>query len=372
MKTEKKAQKILFVADDKKIVRSVNSNLRKQFNVINYSSENFDAIEVEQIKPDVILLSLNDDRNSNYSISGAIKINCGLQSLPLIYLFDIKNSEEVQLVFENGGVDFAALPLNFAELSARINYQIKAKKSNVHLSEQLSERDKLFSIISHDLRKPFASLMGITHLLSESAQFCTFDELRDLAKENYKTVTNTYHLLENLLEWCKVKCGQVEFKPAIIDVGNLVRRVVSHLKDFAVKKNIVIENNIGSDSKVFADERMIYTVLKNLIENAIKFSEAGSNIVITKNDLPDKVTIFIKDYGVGIQKDELKKLFEISNPYSTKGTEGERGSGLGLILSKELIHKNGGELTLKSKFGAGSKLGFTLPKQNIQKNTLIN
>jgi signal transduction histidine kinase len=364
MLTEKTGRKLLFIGDDKKTAKSLNVKLKDQFKLFSCLTENFSLIEIKEIKPDVILLSLNEDRSSNFMISNAIKTNYEFNYVPLIYLYDIKGKEDFKPVFKNGGVDFVHLPINFDELSVRIDYHIKACKENIKLTEQISERDKLFSILSHDLRKPFASLMGITHLLSESAQFCTFEELRDLAKENYKTVTNTYHLLENLLEWCKVKCGHVEFKPANIDLNNLIMRVIAHLKDLAGKKNISIEFNTSAKSTVFADERMIYTVLKNLIENALKFSEADSKVIISKNDFSDKMTVMIEDHGIGIKKDELNKLFNISNPYSTKGTDGERGSGLGLILSKELIHKNLGELSFKSKSGAGSRFSFVLPKYN--------
>ena len=370
MVTENTERRLLFIGDDKKTAKSLNANFKDQFNLISCAPKKFSLIEISEIKPDVILLSLNEDRNNNFMISSVIRTNCGLADVPLFFIFDTKNKKDAKLVFENGGVDFVPVPINFDELSARIDYRIEACKKHINLNEQIVKRDEFFSILSHDLRKPFASLMGITHLLSESAQFCTFEELRDLAKENYKTVTNTYHLLENLLEWCKVKCGQAEFKPTMFDMNNLVRRVVAHLKDYAGKKNISIEFNTSTQSTVCADERMIYTVLKNLIENALKFSEPDNKVVITQNETTDEATISIEDFGVGIKKDELNKLFNISNPYSTKGTHGERGSGLGLILSKELIHKNSGELRFKSKFGSGSKFSFVLPMHNTNQKLI--
>ncbi len=295
-------------------------------------------------------------------IGKTLKFNSATQSIPIIYIKCQSDKINSDTIFASGGVDFILKPVNVSELNARIKFQLDLVENKKELCKQLSEREELFSILSHDLRKPFASLMGMTQLLAESAQFCTLDELKDLAKENHKTVKNTYHLLENLLEWCKVKSGQIEYKPTALSLTDLIERVVYHSKEFAVGKNISFKLDVKTRAKVFADERMIYTVLKNLTDNAIKFSLPNSEVIVKQRENSGLEEVTIKDNGIGIKKIDQSKLFKISNPFTTPGTANEIGSGLGLILSKELVHKNGGELSYKSKYKIGSSFKMALPK----------
>ncbi len=363
MKTDALNNTLLIIDNDEQSLKPLLNSLEKLgYTVHSVSGCVRSLSKAVSIKPDLILLATMLKSQNGLEIGKALKSNLATKSIPIIYIKCPSDSIDSDTIFASGGVDFISKPVNISELNARIKFQLDLVENKKELCKQVSEREELFSILSHDLRKPFASLMGMTQLLAESAQFCTLDELKDLAKENHKTVKNTYHMLENLLEWCKVKSGQIEYKPTAMNLTDLIERVVYHSKEYALGKNISFKLDINSRAQVFADERMIYTVLKNLTDNAIKFSLPNSEVIVKQRLVSDLEEITIKDQGIGIKKNDQPKLFKISNPFTTPGTANEIGSGLGLILSKELIRKNGGELSYKSKYKAGSTFKVALPK----------
>lgn len=232
------------------------------------------------------------------------------------------------------------------------------KESEKQLKELNATKDKLFSIIAHDLRTPFSNIIGLSDLLLEN--IIDFEESEKYIKILNKSAKNSLVLLDNLLNWSKSQTGQLNFKPEKIIFSKVISKIISLNKLSAKNKNIIINYISSVEIEVYADENMLKTVLRNLISNAIKFTNVGGNINIYAILKQDYVEITISDDGIGMNEEKIKDLFDISSK-TTLGTANENGSGLGLVLCKEFVMKNKGEIWVESKEGKGSSFKFTLP-----------
>ncbi|PKQ61279.1 hypothetical protein BZG01_19570 [Labilibaculum manganireducens] len=244
------------------------------------------------------------------------------------------------------------------------NAEQALKENQKHLIELNATKDKLFSIIAHDLRTPFSSILGFSELLIEDAK--DFDELEteEYLKLINTTAKSTLVLLDNLLSWAKSQSGQIIYKPKKIVLSSIIEETIKNSNSTAKIKDISI-NQIQTDKiAVNADENMLKTVLRNLISNAIKFTKLGGSISISAIQKHKQVEISVSDNGVGINNETLKKLFDLSENTTSKGTEKEKGSGLGLILCKEFVEKHKGSIWAESEIGKGSIFKFTLPLYN--------
>ncbi len=247
--------------------------------------------------------------------------------------------------------------------------QTQAKEletTNKKLKELNATKDKFFSIIAHDLKSPFTALLGFSNLLMENYAKYNEEKRKRYIKFINDNLIKTYKLLENLLTWAHSQIGRIEFLPEKINIKTLIYEIISLLEEVAQNKNIKLLDNTESSLFVYADKNMIDTVLRNLITNAIKFTPKGGEIIIKAHTLTDennqKITeITVKDSGVGISPEIQSNLFKITETISTKGTENETGTGLGLILCKEFVEKHDGKIWVESEEGKGSIFHFMLP-----------
>jgi len=244
---------------------------------------------------------------------------------------------------------------------ARLNEMLGESESR--LQELNASKDKFFSIISHDLRSPFTSIIGFAEVMLEDLDTLEKDEIKEFTGSIYKSSKNIQNLLENLLQWSRVQTGRIEFNPIKFDLNNLANDVVALYQVNAARKKIELLNSIENKYLVNADKFMIDTILRNLVSNSIKFTRQGGKIEIVVRELTDKgmLQISIEDNGVGMKNEVLAKLFKIDEHVTTKGTEKEKGTGLGLILCKEFIEKHNGQIWAESTEGEGSKFKFTIP-----------
>jgi signal transduction histidine kinase len=244
----------------------------------------------------------------------------------------------------------------------------KIQQQNEQLQELNATKDKFFSIISHDLKGPLNSFTSFSGLLMNHTDSLSKDEIKMLAKDLDKSLKNLFALLENLLEWSRSQTGNIQFKAETFDLVALLEENKSLLQSQAQNKKITIVNAAQGDLPVQAHKHSINTVIRNLISNAIKFTPAEGAITLAIAQSNEEYTISITDTGVGMTQDILQKLFRIDSKHSTKGTADEKGTGLGLILCKDFVEKNGGKIWVKSEEGKGSVFGFTLPRQNVAVN----
>lgn len=236
------------------------------------------------------------------------------------------------------------------------------KKQQLLLKEINSTKDKFFSIIAHDLKNPFAALIGSAELmiLNLKKENCDYEKVAKHASKIFEASLNGHQLLANLLEWSHAQIGSIAFNPKLTNINDILNESVSHLKNCAQTKKIKLNLKSPQDINVYADSNMISTVLRNLISNAIKFSHPGGEVTVSAQKNTDHVELTIKDSGIGIPKTELNRLFKIDQKYSILGTNNETGTGLGLILCKEFIEKHSGKIWVQSESGKGSEFKFTL------------
>ena len=264
---------------------------------------------------------------------------------------------------ENGNV--VAFQGSIRDITAQKEAEIKLKKNQKYLQELNASKDKFFSIISHDLRSPFNSILGFTELLWKNSEDFSRAEIEKIAYDIYKTGNETIDLLNNLLEWSSSQTGKLKINPENFFLKNVVDDTIDLLNDYAKKKNITVLNEVPGQIEVFADKNMISSVIRNLLSNAIKFTQNG-DVKISAEDVNSFVKFSITDTGVGIKPEDIKKLFRLDKEFSTKGTANEKGSGLGLILCKEFIEKNNGEIYVKSEKGKGTSFILKLPAPGTQ------
>lgn len=229
------------------------------------------------------------------------------------------------------------------------------------LSELNSAKDKLFSIIAHDLKNPFFGIIGLSDMVIEDYDEMGDGEKKEMMREINQSAKDTYRMLENLLEWARQQTGSISFDPVTFNLNQLISLTVEGLRTQALLKHIKLETDLAPVLMIHADQNMIRTVLRNLVTNAIKFTNAGGEIHVGSELAGDKALVSIIDDGVGISEADSARLFRIDTSVRSLGTMGEKGTGLGLILCYEFIQKNGGTINIKKNAGAGTTFWFTLP-----------
>jgi PAS domain S-box-containing protein len=249
------------------------------------------------------------------------------------------------------------------DITDRIKVEEKLKENEKRLKELNATKDKFFSIIAHDLSNPIGSIVNFTELLSRNFIEYSDDSKEEIIKALNESSKHTFELLQNLLEWSRSQTGQIKFSPVIFNSSEVVDENVNLMKSSADTKKVSLKSKVKSNHKAFADKNMINTVIRNLISNAIKFTESG-NVTISSETEDDYIKISVIDTGVGIKKEDIDKLFKIEESISSEGTSGEKGTGLGLILCKEFVEKHDGKIWVESKVGKGSKFIFTIPQAN--------
>lgn len=247
------------------------------------------------------------------------------------------------------------------DVRERKGSEANIRKINEELLKSNYSKDKFFSIIAHDLRSPFNALLSYSDILLEDFEELERSEVKEYISHMNNVSKNIFSLLNNLLEWSQIQTDRYEIEKTIFDINDAIHNVVTIFEVLLSEKNIKVEIDYKENYPVYADQNMISTALRNLLSNAIKFSEDGSSIKIVVNKNEEQVIVSIEDYGIGMLPEDIEKLFRIDINYTTLGTNKEKGTGLGLILSKEMVEKNGGNIFVESRLGEGSKFSFTIP-----------
>ena len=245
------------------------------------------------------------------------------------------------------------------ELNTGLELLVEQRTSK--LVEIVSTNAKFLSIIAHDLRNPFSSILGILELLKMSLKELDKNEIEKYIEIVYNSANNTLTLLDNLLVWALSQNKEKNFKPIKINLYELLREEIENLKTLASQKQITLRHSVKPDLNVTVDIQMVKTILRNLINNAIKYTNVNGEIIIDANEVNQYIEIAIKDNGIGISAEDQRKLFKIDAFHSTPGTHDEKGTGLGLLLCKEFVELHGGNIRIESEAGKGSRFAFTLP-----------
>lgn len=243
------------------------------------------------------------------------------------------------------------------------NAQLQAvqERRSEYLSQLNADKDRFFSIISHDLRGPFQAVVGYAELLMMRLGNARLQEINLLAQKLHQSAKNTYHLLENLLQWSRMQRGRMPYEPQAVGLADLVENTTSLLGNHANNKEIDLQAEIPETVEIHVDLNMIDAVIRNLTSNALKFTESGGVVKIEALENGPFVEVAISDTGVGLSAEDVAKLFRMDTHHSTSGTADEEGTGLGLILCKELVENHGGKIWMESELGVGTTVTFTVP-----------
>lgn len=418
---------ILVVDDEDTNLHVLSSVLKHDYKLFVANNSKRALNILENNTPDLILLDIMMPEVDGFKLAKIIKSSKEFEDIPIIFITARTDIDSILEGFNIGAVDYITKPFNAQELSKRVEIQInliraknkiitqnlelerlnkdleetkqllekrnedfiitqdnieehafkinqlnqklmesehKLMKKNEELTKINFEKDKFFSIIAHDLKSPFSGLLGLTNILEEEFESLDDSEIKEMLEALNITTKRIYNLIENLLEWSRLQQGRIEARPDIVYLKQLIKSVSELFENLLKNKNLSINNMLTKDDIAFCDESMILTAIRNLLSNSIKFSNRGSYIDIKKqSEDENSITISISDYGVGIEEKTLEKLFKIDKQVSTPGTMGERGTGLGLMISKEFINKNQGDLWLESQLGKGTTYFIKLNKK---------
>ena len=318
--------------------------------------------------PDLILLDVMMPDINGFDTAVIMKKDDELKDIPIIFLTALNTPQDLVKGFQVGASDFLTKPFNKEELVMRVMQQISLvaakriiQKQNKELKATLNNRDKMYSVIAHDLRSPMASIRMVLNLVVQSTSADTVGpELYTLLDQANRESEEVHDLLDNLLKWTKSQTGRLNVVLQDLDLNDIIPGVVEIFEMIAQTKHITLDLRKTEDPlKVHADNDMLKTVLRNFMSNAIKFSPENSTIQILMANEGEFARVSVKDEGVGIAADRLDTIFHKGE--TTYGTGGEEGSGLGLQLCQDFARKNGGDCYVESVEGQGSTFSFTVP-----------
>lgn len=325
-----------------------------------------EALQIMETNPiDLVLLDIMMPNTDGYELCGIIKSNVIFSDIPIIFISALSSTNDIVKALNSGGVDYITKPFQTEEVKARVATQMKISKQTQELKELNAAKNKFFSIISHDLRTPFTTIIGFSNLLENRIDELDKPTIKEFTSIIQHSSKQAVAMLTNLSEWSRTQTGRMSFNPQPFNFKMVLDSVIDMLSETARLKSIRVTAEIAELPEVAADTEMIATVLRNLLSNAIKFTNAGGFITVSAIPYQQGLKVSVADNGVGIDAQNLDKLFRIDQNLSTLGTEKEEGTGLGLILCKEFIEKHHGKLWVESEVGQGSTFCFTIPKKSM-------
>jgi two-component system sensor histidine kinase/response regulator len=412
-----KKNTILVVDDQPQNIRLIGTLLREHYNLL-IADNGPKAIETALGKmPDLILLDIMMPEMSGFEVCKALKNDKRTREIPIIFLTAKTETEDLLKAFEIGGVDYVTKPFNALEVMARIKTHLELKNSKDTIKQQYSElikkneqltkaysdlehqaqnlnklylqliqnetflrksneelqklnemKDKFFSIVSHDLRSPFAGILTMTDILNHHIDEFSKDELVDMLRSLNKTAQQTYKFIEDLLEWSRSQMGRIQMNIEKEDLSSIIAGTLLTLNQQAELKNITIENNVPIGTYAFFDNNMMATIVRNLISNAIKFTHKGGKVSLNSEQTTIQgkpfVRLSVSDTGVGMNEDKISQLFSLEKVQSTPGTEKEKGTGLGIVICRDFIEKMGGKISVESKLNEGTTFYVDIPAED--------
>jgi len=362
--------KILIVDDVMSNVLLLKVLLTNEKFAIATASNGRQALEqVEKENPDLILLDVMMPDLSGFEVAQQLKSNPKTAEVPIIFLTALNSTADIVKGFQVGANDFISKPFNKEELIIRVMHQISlvaAKRLILSKTEELQHtiagRDKLYSVIAHDLRSPMGSIKMVLNMLILNLPAEKIGaEMHELLTMANQTTEDVFSLLDNLLKWTKSQIGKLNVVCQDANLVEVTDGVIEIFNMVASLKKITIREVKPEKMMVNADIDMLKTVVRNLLSNAIKFSKENSEVLVKMEEVDGMAVVSVQDYGCGISEEGQKKLLHTDTHFSTFGTNNEEGSGLGLLLCKDFVVKNGGKLWFTSKEGEGSIFSFSVP-----------
>jgi len=360
---------ILVVDDNKENLKVVSNFLKNEGYQIALALNADDGMNILRDNSiDLILLDVMMPGTDGFTMCKMLKKDEQLADIPVIFLTAKTETADLVEGFESGGVDYITKPFQKEELVVRVNNHIALAHAKKRVLEQAEEiqrinktKERLYSVIAHDIKSPFSNISMLISTLADGYLEPGSEEYDEILQSINRSSHETYSLLENLLQWTRSQTGNLEIAPEDIRLKELVANVVRMIEPIANKKNISLHHDIPEDIVLELDHNMMRSVFQNLISNAIKFTREGGEIRVSARRDGNKVIAKVQDSGIGISDENLKKLFVDEGQLTTRGTNDEKGSGLGLLLVKDFIQRNKGSISAESKVGQGTTFILSFP-----------
>ncbi len=347
---------------------------RAGFNVVTTTKPLEFVTLAKEHKPDLFILDVLMPALNGFQLAGKLKEDPELAAIPIIFLTAYEDTESMIEGFHAGASDYITKPFIPEVLQARVKSQLKLvasrnviEQQNEHLKDVIYGRDKMYSVIAHDLRSPLGTVKMSLKGIEDMMRYSNADEmLTELIVESEKQVSELFNLLDNLLKWTKSQTGTLKVASQVFEVSTIVTGMFDMYKSIALQKNIIlkVDESAQFTGLVKSDPDMCNTVLRNLLSNAIKFTDEGKEIKIRCTQEDGFAVVSVHDQGCGMTEEEQGKLFNKDTHFSKYGTAREEGSGLGLLLCKNFAEMIGGKLTLHSVLGEGSTFSLYIPLYN--------
>ena len=313
--------------------------------------------------PDLIITDWEMPEMDGIDLIKALKSYKETKDIPVIMCTGVMlDSSDLKTALDAGAIDYIRKPIDKVELLARINSVLRLANSFKEIKELNDAKDRIFSIIAHDLRTPVGNIKSFVSWVIEQADSYDKEKIMILLRSIQQQSSSSYHTLETLLNWAKCQVGGNVFNPRNNNIIDLINEAYELFKFSIEEKDIEIIKKHPDEVIGFFDREMISTVVRNLLSNAVKYSFEGGKVQVVVSEENNKITFSVKDNGVGISRKYIDNLFDTSNYHSTYGTHEEKGSGLGLKICKEFIAKHNGKIFMKSTINKGSKFSFIIPQ----------
>jgi len=366
--------KILIAEDDFLIAEEISRIVKKiGYHLIGTASNGLKAVEMAlKLKPDVVLMDIKMPKLDGLDAAKQIIDGC---AAAIIILTAHESHDLIEKAGESGIAAYLTKPPKPEEIERAVYIALTRHRDLVKSQQLIKEleehkqqlkelnatKDKFFSIIAHDLRNPVSALFNFSEFLESNINTISPDEFQQYLSIIHTTAKGLFDLLEELLLWANLQSNHYEFKPTNLQLFEEANSVVGLLSANAARKNIQMETNIDHKTLVYADHNMLHTILRNLLTNAIKYTPTNGLVKIYSQIDDNKAYITVSDTGIGLTKENIENLFRIDQQSSTPGTDGEPGTGLGLVLCKEMVERNNGNISVESEPDKGSSFTFILP-----------
>lgn len=353
---------VLIVDDNMNNLQVLGSILRENHYNVMVARDGDSALRnIQNRKPEIILLDIMMPEIDGFEVCQRLRQQPETAFIPIIFLSAKNDTESIVKGFNLGGNDYLTKPFIKDELLARIRNQLLIRQTTSNLEKMLHAKDAFFKIIAHDLKTPVNSQINYADLLVSNLENYGAEKVKLFLKMIYETAVGQYRLLENILEWSRMQQGGItpEKEPVLL-VDPIIEAEQLH-KSIIVQNELAFSIDVG-DEQVFADRRMLDTILRNLISNAVKYTTCGGTVKVYTKVNEEEVAISVQDNGPGMSSEQLEKLFTNLENSRAINKSGKQGSGIGLLLCKEFVELNGGHIEVESEQGKGSLFTFTLSR----------
>lgn len=324
---------------------------------------------VREQLPDLILLDVMMPEIDGFELCKEIKAEDRIKDIPIIFVTGKTDISDITKGFMIGGSDYITKPFRTRELLARVKTHLQLKNAldtiqirNRQLLDEISAKNRLFSMVSHDLKVPLSTLLGLSEMLDHEYETLEDVERVDLVKRVSRSVDAVRKLVDQLSEWVRLQSGGISFAPEEVDVSELILSTVELAGKQGLEKGVQMETVVPEDLKAYCDPYMLASIIRNLVSNAVKFTPENRKVMVGAFEEDQEIVFSVKDEGIGMPKQMVARLFRPGESISRKGTSAEPGTGFGLIMVKEMVNYHNGKIIVKSDEDEGTEFEIRLPK----------